>query len=91
MNSSDFSSLLLGPNVLTLHSMIIVLEDLNLYDALSFHLVRQVLVHFQRVLFIATVRDQFSEVNFISKKHGHHDKDKRVGIVTQEEIFLNGI
>ena len=41
-NSSmiDYTSLQLGPNIITLHPMIVVLEDLNLYDALSFHLIR---------------------------------------------------
>ena len=41
---------------------------------------------------MATVRDQYSEVNFISKKHGNQDKDKKVhGVVSQEEEFNNGI
>ena len=29
-----------------LHTMIIVLEDLNLYDAISFHLIKQTLSNF---------------------------------------------
>lgn len=84
-------SFILGPNVLVLHTMIIVLEDLNLYDTLSFYLLRHVVMHFQKVLFLATVRDQYSELNFISKKNGPQDKDKKLGTVSQDDIFINGI
>jgi adenylate cyclase 10 len=76
--------------IIILHPMVIVLEDLNLYDAISFHLIREVLRRFNRVLFIATVRDQYTEIQFMPKKTAQEEKDKK-SVVTQDDVFSIGL
>ena len=67
----------LAPQGTPLHTMIIVLEDLNLYDAISFHLIKQTLLNFSRVLFISTVRDQHPEIIYTGRKVSQEVKEKK--------------
>lgn len=68
----------------TLSPLIVVLEDLNLYDELSFAMIKVILHNFTRVLFLSTVRDQYTEVPL--KKNDEKKKTR-----TQDDIFSEGL
>ncbi|CAD8100738.1 unnamed protein product [Paramecium sonneborni] len=81
INSNDLSS-----DKIDVPPIIIVLDDMQYYDQLSFYLIKTIIKKFNRILVIGITRDQFWEIPIISRKGNSRNPNRN-----QELIYDRGV
>ncbi|CAD8086258.1 unnamed protein product [Paramecium primaurelia] len=81
VNSNDLSS-----DKVDVPPIIIILDDFQYYDQLSFYLIKTIIKKFNRILIIGITRDQFWEIPIMSRKGNSRNPNR-----SQELIYDKGV